>query len=178
MRRIVLALLAMTIGTTLLIGLKARGGVLDPALAVSAELDAASGGPGNSAAPGASGPPSQTASAAASASASASAGASSGPAQPPTTAAPPVAHRTLSGTAVAAKSFGSMQVQIVVTGTHIDSVSTIKQSNRPKSTATTLTPLALSAQAVPNVSCSTTASGATYSCQSWLQSLQSAIGQI
>jgi uncharacterized protein with FMN-binding domain len=171
--------LALTIGVTLLIGLKARGAPVDPALVATAGADPA----GPTTDPAASGQPAPSGTSASSASASPTATASAGTAQSPaggapTTAAPPAARRTLSGTAVAAKSFGSMQVQIVVTGTHIDSISTIKQSNQPKSTATKLTPLALSAQAVPNVTCSTTVSGATYSCQAWLQSLQSAIGQI
>ena len=67
-----------------------------------------------------------------------------------------------------------MQVRIVVTGTHIDSISTIQQSNRPLSTASTLTSQALAAQSanVGNVS------GATYSSLAWKQSLQSAINQI
>jgi uncharacterized protein with FMN-binding domain len=67
-----------------------------------------------------------------------------------------------------------MQVRIVVTGTHIDSITTIQQSNRPLNTASQLTPLALSAQSanVANVS------GATYSALAWKQSLQSAINQI
>jgi uncharacterized protein with FMN-binding domain len=180
MRRVVLALLATTLGAVLLIGLKARGAPLDPALTASAGLDPASGDPGNSAPPSAAGLPGLAGSAGPSS--SAPAGATASPGQPPTgsgpATTPPVARRTLTGTAVAAKNFGNMQVQIVVSGTHIDSISTTKQSNRPNGAATTLTPLALSAQAVPNVSCSTTVSGATYSCQAWLSSLQSAIGQI
>ena len=90
-----------------------------------------------------------------------------------TTAAPP-ASRTITGTAYPAKDFGSMQVRIVVTGKHIDSISTIRSSNRPGSTVSTLTPLALSAQAVPTKN----VTGATYSSNAWKQSLQSAINQI
>jgi uncharacterized protein with FMN-binding domain len=67
-----------------------------------------------------------------------------------------------------------MQVRIVVTGTHIDSISTIQQSNRPLSTASTLTAQALAAQNA-NVGI---VSGATYSSLAWKQSLQSAINQI
>jgi uncharacterized protein with FMN-binding domain len=67
-----------------------------------------------------------------------------------------------------------MQVRITVTGNHIDSITTIQQSNRPLNTASTLTSQALSAQSanVGNIS------GATYSALAWKQSLQSAINQI
>jgi uncharacterized protein with FMN-binding domain len=67
-----------------------------------------------------------------------------------------------------------MQVRITVTGTHIDSITTTQQSNRPGQVASKLTPLALAAQSanVGNVS------GATYSAAAWEQSLQSAINQI
>jgi uncharacterized protein with FMN-binding domain len=99
-----------------------------------------------------------------------------------TTTAPPQS-RTITGNAFAASTAksptcgecsGNMQVRITVTGTHIDSITTIQQSNRPLSTASTLTAQALSAQSanVGNVS------GATYSSLAWKQSLQSAISQI
>jgi uncharacterized protein with FMN-binding domain len=67
-----------------------------------------------------------------------------------------------------------MQVKIVVTGTHIDDIVTVQQSNRPKTVSTALRTQALSAQSsnVGNVS------GATASSDSYKQSLQSAIAKI
>jgi uncharacterized protein with FMN-binding domain len=180
-----MAMLATVVGTTLLVGLKAYGSPAGPALSAEAPLD-----PAASEAPGARNPsgqavPAGSSAAAPSAAPSGPAAASPGPgpastAPKPTTAAPPpaAASRTLTGSAVAASNYGSMQVSIVVTGTHIDSIATVQQSNRPGSTASKLTPLALSAQAVPTAACKTTVSGATYSCEAWKQSLQSAIGQI
>ena len=186
MRRVVMALLATMLGSGLLIGLKSR-----PMATLAAPVADAPLAPGPSGAPapdGQSPVPGQAASPGASGSTGTSSapggpvpttGTTTAPAsRPPTTAPAPPASRTLTGTAVAASSFGSMQVRIVVTGTHIDSISTIRQSNQPKNTANVLTPLALSAQAVPSGSCKTLVSGATYSCEAWKQSLQSAIGQI
>jgi uncharacterized protein with FMN-binding domain len=190
MRRIIMALLASAIGTALLVGLKVPGAPFSPAAVAGAPLDPAAPGDGNgpaasAGAPGASGvpaggpgtvsaPPGTTPGVPAPGStASGAPKPTSGPTATKTTAAPP-ASRTITGTAYAAKDFGSMQVRIVVTGTHIDSISTIKVSNRPGSTVSTLTPLALSAQAVPTKN----VSGATYSSNAWKQSLQSAISQI
>jgi uncharacterized protein with FMN-binding domain len=188
MRRVVLALLATMLGSGLMIGLKSR-----PIATLATPLAEAPLAPGESGAPGATGPdgspvPGQAASPGASGSAGTSAapggpapttGTSTAPSsRPPTTSAAPPASRTLTGTAVAASGFGSMQVRIVVTNKHIDSISTVRQSNRPGNTANVLTPLALSAQAVPSGSCKTLVSGATYSCEAWKQSLQSAISQI
>jgi uncharacterized protein with FMN-binding domain len=188
-----MGILATIVGTTLLVGLKAYGSPTSPTLSAEAPLDpATTGAPG--APPGSD--PAAPVGPSASQSASPGSTATLGPGQSPTglrpttaaaptaprpsTAAPPPAttSRTLSGSAVAASSYGSMQVSIVATGTHIDSIATIKQSNRPGSTASKLTPLALSAQAVPTAACKTTVSGATYSCEAWKQSLQSAIAKM
>jgi uncharacterized protein with FMN-binding domain len=181
-----MALLATMLGSGLMIGLKSR-----PIATLATPLAEA---PLESGTPGATGPDGQSSvpSQAASPGASVSAGTSTAPggsapttgtstapsSRPPTTSAAPPASRTLTGTAVAASGFGSMQVRIVVTNKHIDSISTVRQSNRPGNTANVLTPLALSAQAVPSGSCKTQVSGATYSCEAWKQSLQSAISQI
>src|SRR4051812_48741325 len=105
------------------------------------------------------------------------------PTPAPRTSTPTTASRTITGTAFAARTAkspncgecsGNMQVRIVVTGRHIDSIQTIQVSNRPKSVASTLTQQALTAQSanVGNVS------GATYSALAWKQSLQSAINQL
>jgi uncharacterized protein with FMN-binding domain len=183
MRRVVMALLATMLGSGLLIGLKSRPMASLAAPVAEAPLETGhvgsdatdgtdSSATGTPPAPGGSGSLAPSAAPGASSTAKASAAPTS---KPPTTTA---ASRTLTGTAVAASGFGSMQVRIVVTGSHIDSISTVRQSNRPKNTATALTPLALSAQAVPTAACRTTVSGATYSCEAWKQSLQSAIGQL
>jgi uncharacterized protein with FMN-binding domain len=178
MRRVVLALLATMLGSGLLIGLKSRP-VTNLAAPVAeapvepGQADAAVAGGGPAGQPGPGGSASAPASAGG---ATTTASASTAPTTKPSTA--PAGSRTLTGTAVAASGFGSMQVRIVVTGTHIDSISTVRQSNRPGKTASVLTPLALSAQAVPSGSCKTQVSGATYSCEAWKQSLQNAIGQV
>ncbi|MEU8075264.1 FMN-binding protein [Catellatospora citrea] len=91
----------------------------------------------------------------------------------PTTAAPPAA-RTINGTAVPAKDFGNVQVQIVVTGRHIDDIKVLQMSNRPRNSATVLRQEALAAQSanIANVS------GATYTSNAYRQSLQAAINKI
>jgi uncharacterized protein with FMN-binding domain len=195
MRRIVLALLGTAIGTTLLVGLKTQVAVAQLGLSAATPADAgAAGDPANqqpsssSAAAGpsaaAAGPvvPASTSAPAAKAGPSATAGTASkpttapptAPATAPKTTAPPPASRTILGDAVAAKDFGSMQVKIVVTGTHIDDIVTVQTSNRSGSVSTTLRAQALSAQSsnVGNVS------GATYSSTAYKQSLQSAIAKI
>jgi uncharacterized protein with FMN-binding domain len=187
-RRIVLGLMGAVVGTALLIGLKAQGSAFDGTVAATGPQDPAgdpSGGAGSTAGPGG-----QPARGAPTAPGTTSGPGGAGPsAQPTGTMTTPPAtttttqSRTITGTAVAARTArspdcgdcsGNMQVRIVVTGRHIDSISTIQQSNRPLNTAAKLTPLALSAQSanVGNVS------GATYSAAAWEQSLQSAINQI
>jgi len=189
MRRVVMALIGAIAGTVLLVGLKAYGTPGSASVAAVAPPDpstpagagpgspgpSASAGPGTgpSAGPTASGPPGSTT--------APPAGGATTPA--PRTSTPTTASRTITGTAVAARTAkspncgecsGNMQVRIVVTGKHIDSIQTIQVSNRPKSVASTLTQQALTAQSanVGNVS------GATYSALAWKQSLQSALNQI
>jgi uncharacterized protein with FMN-binding domain len=181
MRRVVMALLATMLGSGLLIGLKSRPMATLAAPVAEAPLETGQAGPDGTdsngpSAPGTQPAPAGSGSAAPSAGPGATGTASAAPTSKPPTAT--TAGRTLTGTAVAASGFGSMQVRIVVTGSHVDSISTVRQSNRPKNTASVLTPLALSAQAVPSGSCKTTVSGATYSCEAWKQSLQSAISQL
>src|SRR5689334_5462544 len=200
MRRILLGLMGAIVGTALLVGLKAQGPGIAGSVAATGPQDPAggpgagpSGGPGTTGGPGApggSGAPGSPGTTGQPGSPG-SPGTTTGPGsssrpttttttKPPTTTS---ASRTLTGTAVAARTAkspncgdcsGNMQVRIVVTGTHIDSITTIQQSNRPLSTASTLTSQALAAQSsnVGNVS------GATYSSLAWKQSLQSAISQI
>ena len=196
MRRILLGLMGAVVGTALLVGLKAQGPGIGGSVAATGAQDPGgaagpAGGPGAqgaSGAPGASGrpgTPGATSQPGSPGSPGTTTGPGSGPA-PTTTTKPPTttsASRTITGTAVAARTAkspncgdcsGNMQVRIVVTGTHIDSITTIQQSNRPLSTASTLASQALAAQSanVGNVS------GATYSALAWKQSLQSAINQI
>jgi uncharacterized protein with FMN-binding domain len=181
MRRVALAIVGTTIGTVLMIGLKAPGGA--GLLGYSAQapgLPGALSGPGSLAPPAA---PSAGVTAtrapatkptAKRTSAPGSGGGSTTKATATRTTTAPPASRTILGAAYAAAGFGSMQVKIVVTGTHIDDIITVRQSNRPKTVATTLRAQALSAQSanVGNVS------GATYSSNAWKSSLQSAISQI
>lgn len=179
MRRVTLALLGTIAGTTLLVGLKAQGAT--PATSVAgAPLDPAAGTA--AADPTASDEPTPATSAAPT-----SAVADPGPGTPqepsqtqaqPPPPPPPPASRTILGDAVATvwqgENYGTTQVKIVVTGTHIDDIVAVKQGSRPKTTATTLRSQALAAQSadVGNVS------GATASSMAYKQSLQSAIAKI
>jgi uncharacterized protein with FMN-binding domain len=191
MRRIVLALFGTILGTTLLVGLKTQVAGHPLGVAVAAPVD-----PGvESATPTgsipASGPPSGQPSTVAGAPttgpAAPAGGQPSGPAPTGTTKAPappakttsaPPASRSILGPAVATvwngNNYGTMQVKIAVTGTHIDDIVTVQQSNRPKTVSTTLRSQALTAQSanVGNVS------GATASSNAYKQSLQGAIAKI
>jgi uncharacterized protein with FMN-binding domain len=185
LRRTIRALVGFVLATTVLIGLKsaptaARLGwsaeeplTADPSLSGdAANPTAGPGGPSGSAGPAGSasaGPPSLSPSAPGSGSTA------------PTSAPPPApapAKRTILGPAVATSwkgsNYGTTQVQIVVTGTHIDDIVAVKQSNRPGSSASTLRAQALAAQSanVGNVS------GATASSNAYKQSLQGAINGI
>jgi FMN-binding protein len=196
LRRTVLALVGFTLAVAVLVGLKAPatarllGWSAEAGLAADqlnaadtapgTSGDPAASGPGGSAAPGASLTPGASGSTAPSGpagTASAPAGTTNAP--PPTTAAPPpVTSRTILGPAVATtwngNNYGTTQVKIVVTGTHIDDIIAVKQGSRPGTTATTLRAQALAAQSanVGNVS------GATASSNAYKQSLQGAIAQI
>ncbi len=193
MRRIVLGLVATAIATTLLIGLKSTAAVSRLGLSAAAPADPAGDEETGSGEPGPgqpdpsllqpTGTPAGTSTSPAGAPVTAGATATAGPAgapKPPpasTTAVPP-ASRTILGPAVAtvwkSDNYGKMQVKIVVTGTHIDDIVTVQQSNRPKTVSTTLRAQALSAQSanVGNVS------GATASSNAYKQSLQAAIASI
>ncbi len=193
MRRVLSMLFSFSVVTMMLVGLKWQGLVAPGTSAADAPLDPSAnpdgvpadggvaGTPGVPAPSGAAGTPGVRPSTSAKPGKSATTAPKGSTAPKPTTTtkttAPP-AKRTITGSAFAAKDFGSMQVSITVTGTHIDSVSTIQQSNRPKSTASILGPKAVSAQGVPSGTCKSLVSGATYSCDAWKQSLQSALGKI
>jgi uncharacterized protein with FMN-binding domain len=168
MRRVVMALLGTAVGTTLLVGLKAQGSHIPVGTVADAPLNPTAGGlpatPETLITAGPSVRPAKPTTAAS----------KPAPSRTATTTAPAPAARTIMGSAFPARGFGDMQVKIVVTGRHIDDIITVQESNRPKSTATTLRSQALAAQSA-NVS---NVSGATYSSEAWKQSLQSAIGQI
>ena len=189
MRRIVLALLGAVLGTTLLIGLKSP--MAGPVgLAASAPADPhgdaepaqATTTPGTKAVPGPGGAATTVPATTAARGATTAPGGAPATTKPPTTApkttGPPTTTRTIVGTAYPATwqgdNYGNMQVQISVTGTHIDSVTTIQQSNRPRTVARDLGAKAVSLQSanVGNVS------GATASSNAYKQSLQSAIAKI
>jgi uncharacterized protein with FMN-binding domain len=170
MRRFVIALLSAAFGTTLLIGAKAYSGSADPSIVVDAPLDPAATGD-------AAGDPGLTPSLPAAIAPTTPSGvpASGAPVTSVATApAPPAAAtRTIVGTAFAAKGYGSVQVQVVMTGSHIDDVQVLKMSNRPLNAPTKLRQEALAKQSaqLSNVS------GATYTCQAYMQSLESALAK-
>ncbi|HEX6871674.1 MAG TPA: FMN-binding protein [Micromonosporaceae bacterium] len=175
MRRVTLAILATIVSTTLLIGLKAQGALpTDLVAQTPADPEAnpsrtpAKAGPTRTAGPAARATPATPGAATS----------TSGATKPASTGTSAPARRTIIGTAVAAvwhgENYGDMQVKIIVTGTHIDDIITIQESNRPGAVSTTLRAQALSAQSanVGNVS------GATASSIAYKQSLQSAISKI
>jgi uncharacterized protein with FMN-binding domain len=197
MRRILLGLMGAAVGTALMVGYKAMGAQATGPVATTGTQNHAgnaaagtgpSGVPGQTGQPGPNTPgvsaaPGMTTGPGANPSAHPTTSGTTPPPKTTTTTTAPPQSRTITGNAVAASTAksptcgecsGNMQVRITVTGTHIDSITTIQQSNRPLSTASTLTAQALSAQSanVGNIS------GATYSSLAWKQSLQSAISQI
>jgi hypothetical protein len=187
MRRVTLALLGAVAATVVLVGLKTPmlaaplgyavatpvGPPTDGSEAASDPAATSSGAPpaaGPATTPGATGPAAIPPSGPSSAPAP--------PAPPPPAPPAPPASRTITGSAIAAvwrgENFGNMQVKIVVTGSRIDDIIAIAQSNRPKTVATELRRQALTAQSanVGNVS------GATASSNAYKESLASAIAQI
>jgi uncharacterized protein with FMN-binding domain len=173
-----MTLLATTAGTALLVGLKTQGGTVPSQTVADAPLDpgqptqsttatAAPVGPSRSAIPNGSAKASTKPTPVKSAPATKTAA----PTKKPAT-------RTIVGTAFPAvghgENYGDMQVKIVVTGSHIDKVATIQESNRPRNVASVLGAKAISLQSanVGNVS------GATASSDAYKKSLQSAINQI
>jgi uncharacterized protein with FMN-binding domain len=194
MRRVVLSTLALLLAAILLIGLKSPIVASATGLAALAPDTAGNAGLAGAADPAGPIPDSGSATPAGSPTrapggrppANPTAGptrTTSAPGQPQpqpsstrTTTAP--ATRTITGDAVSAiwhgANYGKMQVRITVTGTHIDDIVAIQQSNRPKSVATTLRQQALTAQSA-NVG---VVSGATASSVAYKQSLDSAIARM
>lgn len=174
MRRFVLALLGTVMGATLLVGIKAQGPSGRTEQTVADAADARSSAATRSTTrPSASGPgatPSSTRRPSSTRSPSKS------PTKAPTkspTKAPPAA-RTILGDAVPARNYGDVQVRIVVTGTHLDDVQVVQMSNRPRNAPTLLRQEALAKQSA-NLS---NVSGATYTSQAYMQSLQSALDKV
>jgi uncharacterized protein with FMN-binding domain len=192
MRRIVMALFGTMVGTALLVGLKTEKLVTPLGISAATPADPAGAGSDGSAGgavqPEQSGQPSQSGQTAVPSTSPGPGKATpaTAPTKPTTVAKPttaqttaaPPASRTITGSSVATvwqgDNYGNMQVKIVVTGTHIDDIVTIAQSNRPKTVSTTLRSQALTAQSanVGNVS------GATASSSAYKQSLASAIAKI
>jgi uncharacterized protein with FMN-binding domain len=170
MRRVLVALLGATFGTALLIGAKAyTSPPADSSVVVDGAFDPLANGSDTPQDPtGSAGPTS------APASASPNPAATSAPAgSAPTSAPPKPATRTIVGTAVAARGYGSVQVQVVMTGTHIDDIQVLKMSNRPLNAPSKLRQEALTKQSAQL----TNVSGATYTSQAYMQSLQSALNK-
>ena len=172
MRRVILGVLGTVLGTAVLIGLRMPHG--RPAGAVAeAPLDPAAGagdqgrpagtptaGP-SSDRPGATKPPARPG--------GSRPGATTGPATRTRTAAPVT--RTILGGAFPARDFGDVQVRVILTGTHIDDIQVVQMSNRPRNAPALLRQEALARQSA-NLS---NVSGATYTCQAYMRSLQSAL---
>jgi uncharacterized protein with FMN-binding domain len=96
------------------------------------------------------------------------------PSAAPRTRAPTrrtAAARTILGDAFPAKDFGNVQVQVVMTGPHLDDVVAVQMSGRPLSAPAVLREQALTKQNADL----TNISGATYTCAAYKQSLQSAL---
>lgn len=171
MRRILLALLATTFGTALLVSLKVQ--VAPAQIVADAPLDpTGSAAPTTAAAP----PPAPRPTTSGRAKPSATTR-KPGPTATTTEPAAPTT-RTIVGTAYPAvwqgENYGNMQVKIFVTGTHIDRVVAVQQSNRPRNVASVLGAKAVSAQSA-NVG---SVSGATASSLAYRKSLQTAIDKI
>jgi uncharacterized protein with FMN-binding domain len=171
MRRFVLALLGTVMGTALLVGIKAQGSPGGAEQTVAAAGDTRSGTPTRPSKRPSAGGPSPTRPATTKAQPSKST-TKAQPSKSPTKAQP--ASRTILGDAVPARDFGDVQVRIVVTGTHLDDVQVVQMSNRPRNAPTLLRQEALSKQSA-NLS---NVSGATYTSQAYMQSLQSALDKV
>jgi FMN-binding domain len=157
MRRVVMALLGTALGTALLVGLKAQGAA-PPGIVADAPLDPSAGanGRGQPMPSGSETTPGPHATATITG-------------KPPT----PSATRTLVGNPYPAKRYGDVQVQVIITGAHIDDVQVLQMSNRPYNAASILRREALHKQSA-NL---TNVSGATYTCHAYMQSLQSALNK-
>jgi uncharacterized protein with FMN-binding domain len=70
-----------------------------------------------------------------------------------------------------AKDFGDVQVRVVLTGSHIDDVQVVRMSNRPRNAPARLREEALAKQSAKL----SIVSGATYTCEAYMRSLQSAL---
>ncbi len=169
MRRVIVALLGATFGTALLIGAKAYTGPADSSIVVDGSLDPLASG----SMPAESGQPSAPASVSPNPAATSAPAASAPTGSAPTSTPPKPTTRTIVGTAFAARNYGSVQVQVVMTGTHIDDVQVVKMSNRPLNAPAKLRQEALAKQSAQL----TNVSGATYTSQAYMQSLQSALSK-
>jgi uncharacterized protein with FMN-binding domain len=159
MRRVLVALLGAACGTALLIGAKAYVAPADSSIVADGTPDPFAGGPDLAGDPSASNSPTAQPGAPESTSPVAtttSAPAGSAPTKPATL--------TIVGTAFAAKGYGSVQVQVVMTGAHLDDVQVLKMSNRPLNAPAKLRQEALTKQSAQL----TNVSGATYTSQSAL----------
>jgi len=171
MRRIILGLLGTVIGTAVLVGLKAPGGRLVDVVA-GAPLDPGAGSPGGEATTGV--PVTTATTKPARPRASSTATATRRPsARVITTPAAPKS-RSILGDAFPARDFGDVQVRVVMTGTHIDDIVVVQMSNRPRNAPARLREEALTRQSAQL----TNVSGATYTCQAYMRSLQSALDKV
>jgi uncharacterized protein with FMN-binding domain len=94
-----------------------------------------------------------------------------GPAGSPQDAA--TTRRTIVGVAYPARDYGSVQVKVAMTGQHIDDIVVLQMSNRPANAPARLRQEALTRQTA-NLNI---VSGATYTSQAYMRSLQSALAK-
>jgi uncharacterized protein with FMN-binding domain len=167
MRRVILWLVATAIGTTVLVGAKAAPGTLPFGRSAHAPVDPAANDVATPSA-GVTGTP-------AASTPDAKPGPSRQPTQPRTTAPAPATTRTILGGAYPARNFGDVQVKVVVTGKHIDDIIVVQMSNRPRNAPSLLRAEALAEQSADNL---TNVSGATYTVDAYVRSLQSALAKV
>jgi uncharacterized protein with FMN-binding domain len=83
------------------------------------------------------------------------------------------ARRMIVGVAYPARDYGTVQVKVAMTGQHIDDILVLRMSNRPADAPARLRREALTKQTA-NLSI---VSGATYTSQAYMRSLQSALAK-
>jgi hypothetical protein len=100
------------------------------------------------------------------------------PGQPPPSPRPAggdgaSARRVIVGLAYPARDYGMVQVKVAMTGRHIDDVLVLRMSNRPANAPARLRQEALTKQTADL----SVVSGATYTSQAYMRSLQSALAR-
>jgi uncharacterized protein with FMN-binding domain len=169
-RRIILGLLGTVIGTAVLVGLKAPGGrIVDVVAAGRLDPGAGTDTPEPTSRITVTSTPSKPARPHTPTTTS-----RRPPTRTTTTTAAAARTRSILGDAFPARDFGEVQVRVVLTGSHIDDVVVVQMSNRPRNAPDRLRQEALTKQSA-NL---TNISGATYTSQAYMRSLQSALDKV